>query len=123
METQKQKLMRILKISEQEAEDVMECDRRIDKGEKLFSLTPEQEKEVRKYRQAPRAANTTPIKRERKENPTKAGIIAELASFLNEHSEFAIAGLEITNKERQIKFSIGDQSFELTLVQKRAAKK
>jgi hypothetical protein len=39
------------------------------------------------------------------------------------YSEFATENVEITNKERQISFSIGDQKYELTLVQKRAPKK
>lgn len=61
-------------------------------------------------------------KRERKPNATKGGIIAELAEFLEKHSQFDIADLAITNKERQIAFRIGGDNFELTLVQKRKPK-
>ena len=61
-------------------------------------------------------------KRERKANPTKGGIIAELAKFLEENSEFAVENVEITNKERQIAFKIGENAFELTLTQKRKPK-
>ena len=60
--------------------------------------------------------------KKRKENPTKAGIIAELAKFLEENSGNACENVEITNKERQIAFKIGENDFELTLVQKRAKK-
>ena len=60
--------------------------------------------------------------RERKSNPTKAGIIAELANFLSEKSEYAVEDLEITNKERMIAFRIGEERFEVTLTQKRKPK-
>ena len=61
-------------------------------------------------------------KRERKANPTKGGIIAELAQFLTENSQFATENVEITNKERMIAFKIGEDNFEITLIQKRKPK-
>ena len=51
-----------------------------------------------------------------------AGIIAELAKFLTENSENACENVEITNKERQIAFKIGENAYELTLIQKRKPK-
>ena len=60
--------------------------------------------------------------RERKANPTKGAIIAEIAKFLEENSENACENVEITNKERQIAFKIGENAYELTLVQKRKPK-
>jgi hypothetical protein len=65
----------------------------------------------------------TPVKRERKANPTKAGIIAEIATFLAQNSEFATENVEITNKERMIAFQIGEEKYEITLIQKRKPKK
>ena len=62
------------------------------------------------------------IERERKENPTKASIIAELVHFLQEESENACENVEILNKERQLSFRIGENAYELTLVQKRKPK-
>ena len=61
-------------------------------------------------------------KRSRKENPTKASIISELAKFLEHDSENACVEVNITNKERQIAFKIGENAYELTLVQKRKPK-
>ena len=125
-ETQKQKLMRVLKISEAEAEDIIKADKAIDKGERVsFDLDPEQEKLAKKFantheRKRPMILDNKP--RQRKENPTKGGIITELATFLTENSQFATKNVEITNKERQISFKIGDETFELTLVQKRKPK-
>lgn len=118
-----QKHMTNLNISRAEAIQLIEDDRKIDKGAKLFELNPEQEKTSKKARQAdrkPTIYNFT--QRERKANPTKASIIAELATFLQENSENACENIEIVNKERMIAFKIGENSYEITLIQKRKAK-
>lgn len=57
-----------------------------------------------------------------KANPTKGGIIAELADFMEHHSEYAAENVTITNKERMIAFRIGDNDYEITLIQKRKKK-
>ena len=125
-ETQKERIMRILKVSSEEADQIMADDKRIDRGEKMeFDLSPEQEKEIRKYRQADRKLTVYNFNkpRERKPNATKSGIIEEIAKFLQENSQFSIENLEVTNKERQISFSVGENKYEFTLVQKRTPKK
>lgn len=125
-ESQKEKLMRILECTAEEADDIIKTDKMIDKGERTpYDLDPETEKMAKKFanvteRKRPTVYNFQ--KRERKANPTKGGIIAELAKFLENDSEFATKSVEITNKERQIAFKIGDDAFELTLVQKRKPK-
>lgn len=125
-EEQIAKIQKGLGCSYEEAKAVYEDDCRIDKGEKLFELTKEQEKASKKARgigtkvKQPTAYKFT--QRTRKENTTKAEIIAELAKFLTENSENACEMVEITNKERQIAFKIGENAFELTLVQKRKPK-
>ena len=125
MDNQVLKLMNTLDISEQEAKEVLAYDRAIDQGKPTpYDFTPEQEKNTRKFRQAERkrtAYNFT--KRERKPNATKGGLIAEFYEFLTEKSGFSTENVEITNKERQIAFQIGEDKFELTLVQKRRPKK
>jgi hypothetical protein len=126
-ESQVQKLMRLLDCSEEEAKQVIADDKAIDRGERVyFDLSKEQEKEAIKMANTGTRKKPTGYdfsKRERKANPTKGGIIAELAKFLTEMSEYATENVEITNKERQIAFKIGEDSFELTLVQKRKPKK
>ena len=122
--------MRKMGLSEEEIADIIKSDEAIDKGEKVyFDLSPEKEKEAKKFAKA--GTRKTPTvykldnvegKRSRKENPTKAAIIAELAKFLTETSENACEMVEITNKERQITFKIGENAYELTLVQKRKPK-
>lgn len=124
-ETQKQKLMRVLEVSEKEAEEILAYDNAVDSGMKTqYDLTKEQEKETRKYRQADRKRTSYNFsKRERKPNATKGGLIQELYKFLCENSEFSTENVTILNKERQIGFQIGENKFELTLVQKRTPKK
>ena len=124
-ETQKQKIMRVLEVSEKEAEEILAYDNAVDSGMKTqYDLTKEQEKETRKYRQADRKRTSYNFsKRERKPNATKGGLIQELYKFLCENSEFSTENVTILNKERQIGFQIGENKFELTLVQKRNPKK
>lgn len=123
-ESQKEKLKRILGVTDKEAEEIMAYDKAVEQGKKTpYDLTAEQEKEVRKYRQAdrtPTAYNFT--KRERKPNATKEGIVAEIAKFLAENSNFATENVEITNKNREISFKVGEDCFTWTLVQKRKPK-
>ena len=125
MESEKDRLMRILGIDAETAEDVIKTDKMIDRGERTpYDLDPETEKMAKKFANVkdrkPTVYNFQ--KRERKANPTKGGIIAEIAKFLEEMSDFATESVEITNKERQISFSIGSEKYELTLVQKRKPK-
>jgi hypothetical protein len=124
-ERKKVALMR-LGMSEMAALDVIDADHEIDRGiRQEFDLDEETEKMAKKYANATTKKKPTVYeftKRERKANPTKAGIISELAKFLEEASEYATENVEITNKERQIAFAIGDDKFELTLVQKRKPK-
>lgn len=119
-----------LGMSREDALAMLAEDKRIDRGEVMeWDLPPEEHKKAMKYansdekkKKAPAAYNFDTSGKKRKENPTKAGIIAELARFLTENSEYATENVEITNKERQIAFKIGDTGFELTLVQKRKPK-
>lgn len=58
--------------------------------------------------------------RERKENPTKALIIAEIFNKLAEIEE--ISQLKVENKEKLITFSLNGNEYKLDLVQKRVKK-
>lgn len=121
-DTQIDRIMRGLKCSREEAEQILADDKAIDRGERMsFDLDKEKEKEAKKYaRTGTRQTNGVKVERKRKENPTKAQIIAEIAKFLTENGYDSV---EITNKERQIALKVGENAFELTLVQKRQPKK
>ena len=119
-------IMVSLKCTEEEALDVLKWDKVIDQGGRTpYDLDPETEKMAKKMANSRERTKPTVYdfkQRERKANPTKSGIISELHKFLAEMSEFATENVEITNKERQIAFKIGEDAFELTLVQKRKPK-
>ena len=123
MEKQIQALMK-LGMSREEALQTLADDKDIDKGlPKDFDLTAEQLKNAKQYTKVgTRKTSTTPTKRERKANLTKALIIAELFKFLGENAEISAENLEILNKERQIFFKCGENDYELTLTQKRKPK-
>ena len=114
-------LMAQLKCTREEALEIIECDKAIDRGERVyFDLDPEAEKQAKKYANTgTRQTNEQKTERKRKENPTKATIIAEISEFLTEKGYEMV---EITNKERQIAFKVGENAYELTLVQKRKPK-
>lgn len=126
-ENQQEKLMRVLGCTEEEALDIISNDKAIDQGKRVeFDLDPATEKMAKKMANTgtkrPTVYNFDTKGKVRKENPTKEGVIARLAKFLEENSENACENVEITNKERQISFSIGSDKYELTLVQKRQPK-
>ena len=114
MEERVNKLMKNLGITRDEALQVLEDDKRIDKGEKLFQLTAEQEKASKKARgtgtKQPTAYKFN--KRERKADNDKQHLIHLLTDALeNEGCEVT----EITNKEREFLFMYNDKKYKVVL--------
>lgn len=124
-ETQKEAIMRVLGVTAEEADQILADDKEVDRGKKMdWDLSDAEHKKAMKRANADEHKKpATPTKRERKENPTKSGIIAKIATFLNENAEIDAENIEIVNKERQISFKIGDDCFDITLIQKRKQKK
>lgn len=122
MEEKIKKLMTSLKCTREEAIDIIESDKAIDKGERVyFDLDKDAEKQAKKWANVGEKTKKTERKAPvRKENATKSTIIAEISAFLTEKGYEMV---EITNKERQIAFKVGENDYELTLVQKRKPKK
>lgn len=106
-------LSKILDITQAEVLEMLKDDERIDKGEKLFELDAELEKGAKKARQAPRSANSTPTKRERKADTDKGFLIGLIKDTLNECEE--IANLTIVNQERELTFELNDRKFKIVL--------
>lgn len=107
-------LMKNLGITESEAVEVLEADRQIDKGEKLFELTAEQSKASKQARIVPRtptAYNFT--KRERKADNDKRELIDLLVKTVSNQQGCAL--LEITNQEREFLFTYNDRKFKIVL--------
>lgn len=124
------RIMNSLKCSKQEAEEVYNSDIAIEHNEKQdFDLSPDKLKEAQKYartgtrKTAPKPQKQAPNyqfnKRERKPNATKGGIIAELANFLENGSQFETSEVQITNKEREILLKISGEYYSVTLTYKR----
>ena len=111
MEEKIQKLMKSLNISRAEAIELMEEDKRIDRGEKLYELDPELEKGAKKARQADRKANTT-TKREKKPKPEKAEICSAMMDGLR---ALGVGEFEITNPEREFIFHKDGTKYKVTL--------
>lgn len=123
--SQKDKIMEILGVTAEEAEEILAYDKAVDQGKPTdFDLTKEQEKVAKKMRQADRKKPFVPDlkKRERKPNELKGLIIAQFFEFLSKNSQIMAQNLQIVNKERMISFSVGDEKFEVTLIQKRKPK-
>ena len=116
------KLMKTLDLSREEVLAMLADDAKVDKGADLNPLTPEQEAVAKKMRQADRAPTLykwDTKKRERKPNELKREIIDDFYTFLLENWVEVRETANISNPERQIDFSLGGESFSLTLVQHR----
>lgn len=106
------KHMKLLGCSREEAIQLIEDDKRIDKGEKLFELDPELEKSAKKARQADRKVSTTPVKREKKAKPEKAEICSAMMDGLK---SLGVDDFNITNAEREFLFVHNGTKYKVTL--------
>ena len=104
-------------FTKEELAELAEYDKLVDKGIDLYPLTKEQEKASKEVRKTHTGVYKF-TKRERKPNVAKQEIITKIANFLQNEVE----NVNILNKERQISFTIGENTYEITLVQKRKPK-
>lgn len=103
-----------LGLSEAEAQEVLEADKRIDKGEKLFELSADQKKAEKQARQADRAPTVYKFdKRERKADEVKAGLIELLTEVIKEQP--ACNSLEVLNAEREFTFLWMNKKYKVVL--------
>ena len=124
---QKERIMKSLKISAEEAQALLDYDREVDRttGGLEFDLTKEEAKAAIKqaHKGQERAKKNTPTvykfdKSERKANLPKQEIISKIFECLGDFTE----NPTVTNKEREIAFTLGDNNFTITLTQKRKPK-
>jgi hypothetical protein len=124
MEQRINELMTLLGCSEDEAKDIIETDKAIDRGERVyFDLDKEKEKEAIKMANVGTRKKPTVYdfsKRERKADTTKEGVIQQIADFLTENG---YAAVEIVNKSKLITFKIGTDTYKLDLIRQRQPKK
>ena len=118
--TEKEKLMKILNISEAEAKELMAYDKKVESGKATeYDLTAEQKKVASEMSKTGTRVYNFTTKREKKVNEVKVELINHLAEQL---VNFGVKNLSLINAERQIGFSIGENDYELTLTQKRKKK-
>ena len=116
---------RKLGMSEEEIREMLEEDKRIDRGEVMdWDLSEEEHKKAMKYANSDEKKRKKPAEsdntgKKRKENPTKEGIISKIFTFLCDLSEFSVENVEILNKERKVMFKIGEDWYSFTLTKHR----
>lgn len=107
-------LMQTLGISQEEAEDIIECDKRIDRGENLFELSQDQKQVVRQMAQTRSVdAYGKTRTRERKADEDKGEIIKVIAETLAER--LPTSSVEVVNSEREISFCLRNRKFKIVL--------
>jgi hypothetical protein len=99
LEEKIQKLMKSLNISREEAIELMEEDKAIDRGEKLYELPKELQAGAKKARQADRKQTT--VKREKKPKPEKEELCSAMIDGLR---ELGLDEFNIINPEREFEF-------------------
>lgn len=106
--------LRKLGLSDEQVQQTLRDDARIDHGENLFPLTTEQEKISKQMRQVSRAPGTyTFQKRERKPNEAKRLLIEAIAITLR-----GVPGsnnVDVANPEREINFLLEGVRYRVTL--------
>ena len=114
MDARVKDIMNKLDCTEEEALEMLADDDAIDHGEKLFELTPEQQKVSKAARSVDRkpAAPGEKNKRTRKEDPTKRQLIADIRVLLE---GLGAENMEVTNIERQLDFCIDGRKFRVVL--------
>ena len=113
-------LARVLNITEDEARAVQEIDKRIDRGEKLFELSPELEAGAKKARRADRK-KVENVKREKKIDNDKRDLIQYLEGKLEDahHYDMDLDNITIINPEREMEFTYNGIKYRLTLMRPR----
>ena len=121
-------LMKNLDVSEEEAKEIIEYDKAVDKmtmSEVEADLTPEQKEAIKKFKNVATKTAKKPFvpdlkPRARKENGTKRGIIEDIFNALNEKG---YENLTIVKAEKEISFDMGGDNYSISLICHRKPKK
>lgn len=108
-----EKLMKKLGCTEAEALEIIEADKAIDKGTKLFELSPEQEQASKKARQADSKPRNKPTVKEKKIDSDKLHLmkVIETAIKYNPNCD----SYEATNPEREAVFHFNGRKYKIVL--------
>lgn len=111
---QMQRIMENLDCNEETAKEIMETDKRIDKGEKLFELPEELEEGAKKARNAGNCKGyTKPTNREKKVDTDKREIINLIAETVENITDNGT--VEIANPERELTFIKDNRKYKIIL--------
>ena len=104
-------LMKTLDLTQEEAVQLIEDDKRIDKGEKLFELSKSEKEVARKMKNCVRAVDAYGKARirERKADNDKAEIMTKLLDCFDEYAP------QVLNPEREFLFTYNGRKFKIVL--------
>ena len=108
--------LRKLGLTDAEIEQVLADDKRIDKGEKLFELSAEQEKASKQARKADRKPTVYKLdnangKRSKKEDKDKADLLGAMFNAILPMCDT----YEVANSEREFSFTYHGRKFKVVL--------
>ena len=105
-----------LGLTDEEIKQVLADDKRIDKGEKLFELSAEQEREAKKARNVGRAPTAYKFtRRERKPDEDKKVLCQTMIEALIEAGMVDNSTLHIENIEREFLFKHNGKKYKVVL--------
>ena len=110
--------LRKLNLTEEEIADVLATDEQIDKGAKLFELSPELEQGAKKARRADRTDNPKKVVRERKPNEDRQFLLRVLLKALENHDDEGFGTefqSETINPEREFLFIYNGTKYKVIL--------
>ena len=110
--------MKKIGMTDDEIAEVLDADLRIDRGEKLFQLTPEQEKASKQARQVAKAPTVYQLdnkngKRSKKEDNDKAHLMKIIETAIGYNPE--CESYTVTNPEREMEFVYNGRKFKIVL--------
>lgn len=110
-----EEIMKKLNCTKEEAVQLLEDDKKIDKGEKLFELSTEQKEVEKKMKNTGSKAPTAYKfqKRERKADNDKAFLMFLIEDAITKSPN--VADFEMTNKERECVFTYCGRKFKIVL--------
>lgn len=105
--------MRKLGMTEEEIADLLECDKRIDKGEKLFELTPEQEKASKTARATTSMTPKAKPTKTKVENADKKHLMKLIETAIGYNPK--VTEYTVVNAEREATFEYNGVKYKITL--------
>jgi hypothetical protein len=108
-----EKYMRTLDLTREQAVQLIQDDKQIDKGKDLFPLTKDQEKASKQARITTGAEQRKPTERVKKVDDDKLFLMNLLNKVLQENA--SVSNFESVNNERETIFCFNDRKFKIVL--------